>query len=1022
MGRRPVAKTRSQRVRDLRERQDFQQQLEDAMQRATSRTAKTFLAGMLKSTCAEIKAIKRANIVGTRMNQKATIKPREGSRFRQFDAASAPAQSNTSTSSSGAPVAHKPRPETNLLLKLTKNICQQYSIKPNIKPHFITPASSGNVEDARAELEDPEPKLNAMCDRLRTENNVDITPDQLRRLHNREGNLRIHTQDVILDDRSRKFTVLRLLGCGAYGQVLRVKDADGIEHALKLLNSKRQSNREVEAKVLKLVEHHGRTGSQFVLKLESSFLFRGAFPCMLFAQHGISLYDHILRKGSLNMDQIVVVIKQVALALREVHTLGFVHSDVKPENILLRHTPAELEVLGNSADTPDPDDPLSIPPRLSVVLIDFGTAFGSSINADGWSVKYIQSRFYRAPEVFLECRRARRQYIYDTPIDMWSLGCLAMELYLGQPLFQGRSSIEMVTGFTSLLGDFPSRMLELASSVEVIVEDEQGRKRVRSATRSETVYIPTRRFHVRCLDDFVCGTSVCSSCQPDIACTVERRRLFMKFVSDLLKLDPDRRLTAGQAVRHPFLKPSIPQSVIDEIPEGHVNESFRTFRITTFQRPRLPQEAPLIVETDNSTITMPFPNAKRAERPIRIDFVKNLAEQLKLQQRKARRLAFQEAQQQAQVRAREERRQRSSRGEESARSSAVSAAGDESSAESSRGSSVYYVDSSRPESSMSIRSNQSEQVLIKGVVSQSHIQHAEGHQHGSGGGTNNGAIQPPGSSAASGTQGAASQQQRVKVAAPQARPHTQMHPIPYVAVSQHQQQQRYMRHVPAAPGQRFMHHVPYGGQGGAYQMPLPHPQHHQQVVQYSGHVYGGGGYSHGAYMGSASSSAQQPTPHQQQQQQQHPGHHPQQSPVVYAGGMYTQQGHPVMAVRSGYASGASQASQGSVVMGPPHQVMQVATPQGHMHAQPQPQPQPVAYAQGHTQYVQYAQQQQHHHHPGYHQQAGVPVQYVAVPSQQAYAMYQQQQQQQQQQTQLIYGDAQRTPNIHQNARVFDEQL
>lgn len=56
--------------------------------------------------------------------------------------------------------------------------------------------------------------------------------------------------------------------------------------------------------------------------------------------------------------------------------------------------------------------------------------------------------------MFLECRYGRRQYIYDTPIDMWSLGCLAMELYLGQPLFEGRSSLEMINGIVNLLGKF----------------------------------------------------------------------------------------------------------------------------------------------------------------------------------------------------------------------------------------------------------------------------------------------------------------------------------------------------------------------------------------------------------------------------------------------------------------------------------------------------------------------------------------------------------------------------------------
>lgn len=45
---------------------------------------------------------------------------------------------------------------------------------------------------------------------------------------------------------------------------------------------------------------------------------------------------------------------------------------------------------------------------------------------------YIQSRFYRSPEVLLG-----RTYGYQ--IDMWSLGCLLVELHTGYPLFNGKN-------------------------------------------------------------------------------------------------------------------------------------------------------------------------------------------------------------------------------------------------------------------------------------------------------------------------------------------------------------------------------------------------------------------------------------------------------------------------------------------------------------------------------------------------------------------------------------------------------
>lgn len=50
---------------------------------------------------------------------------------------------------------------------------------------------------------------------------------------------------------------------------------------------------------------------------------------------------------------------------------------------------------------------------------------------------YIQSRFYRSPEVILG-------HAYSMAIDMWSLGCILAELFSGSPLFPGESEVEQI--------------------------------------------------------------------------------------------------------------------------------------------------------------------------------------------------------------------------------------------------------------------------------------------------------------------------------------------------------------------------------------------------------------------------------------------------------------------------------------------------------------------------------------------------------------------------------------------------
>lgn len=66
---------------------------------------------------------------------------------------------------------------------------------------------------------------------------------------------------------------------------------------------------------------------------------------------------------------------------------------------------------------------------------------------------YIQSRFYRSPEVLLGLP-------YSSAIDMWSLGCIVVELFLGLPLFPGSSEYNQVSRITEMLGLPPAWMLE----------------------------------------------------------------------------------------------------------------------------------------------------------------------------------------------------------------------------------------------------------------------------------------------------------------------------------------------------------------------------------------------------------------------------------------------------------------------------------------------------------------------------------------------------------------------------------
>jgi dual specificity tyrosine-phosphorylation-regulated kinase 2/3/4 len=114
--------------------------------------------------------------------------------------------------------------------------------------------------------------------------------------------------------------------------------------------------------------------------------------------------------------------------------LEIIHCDLKPENILLK----------NKA-------------KSAIKVIDFGTGcFETSTY-----YTYIQSRYYRAPEIILGIP-------YTCAIDMWSFGCILVELYNGYPMFAGENEYELLAMIMEFKGMPPIKMILVHKSLERI--------------------------------------------------------------------------------------------------------------------------------------------------------------------------------------------------------------------------------------------------------------------------------------------------------------------------------------------------------------------------------------------------------------------------------------------------------------------------------------------------------------------------------------------------------------------------
>ncbi|KAI6110557.1 kinase-like domain-containing protein [Pisolithus croceorrhizus] len=227
-----------------------------------------------------------------------------------------------------------------------------------------------------------------------------------------------------------------------------------------------------------------------------------------------------------------------------------IHCDLKPENILLK-----------SLQSPQ------------IKVIDFGSACHERQTV----YTYIQSRFYRSPEVILGIP-------YTTSIDMWSLGCIAVELFLGLPLFPGTSEYNQITRIVEMLGMPPTYMLDMGKQTKQFFDsyiDAYGQKKYRLKSLEQysrehnTNEQPGKQYFKATTLPEIINTAPMPNFKSRQGHEVEKelnnRASFIDFCQGLLNLNPIERWSPQQARMHPFItgeKFTKPWS-----PNGHMSSS-----------------------------------------------------------------------------------------------------------------------------------------------------------------------------------------------------------------------------------------------------------------------------------------------------------------------------------------------------------------------------------------------------------------------------------------------------------------
>ncbi|KAI0986402.1 hypothetical protein GJ496_011289 [Pomphorhynchus laevis] len=333
---------------------------------------------------------------------------------------------------------------------------------------------------------------------------------------------------------SAKFSyeVLQFLGRGTFGQVLKCwKRGTNQVVAVKILKNHPSYARQGQVEINILTQlSHSKAEEHNIVRAQDVFLHQN-HTCLVFELLEQNLYDYLKQSKftPLPLQCIRPILLQVAIALIKLKELGLIHADLKPENIMLV-------------------DPVRQPFRVKV--IDFGSA---SYVSKTITSTYLQSRYYRAPEVLLGLH-------FTEAIDIWSLGCVMAELFLGWPIYPGSCEFDQIRYITQTQGLPPGNMLSKGSKVHkfFLPECRNGRTcwRLKTTQEYSSQYSieprECRKYILHKLDD-VARVNLSALSPQELAIEKLDRREFVSIIKKMLQIDSSSRYSPNDCLRHPFI-------------------------------------------------------------------------------------------------------------------------------------------------------------------------------------------------------------------------------------------------------------------------------------------------------------------------------------------------------------------------------------------------------------------------------------------------------------------------------------